>query len=217
MIARERSESRNSTASATGAGSELSHFSGACFSQRPDEGLEAGDALRGGRLDGAGGDEVHAHVLLAEVTRQVARDRLERGLRHSHPVVDRPGDRGVEVHAHEAAAVLHQRRDRPGQRLERVRARAEGQLGRLGRRGHEVAAQGVAGSEGDRVKSAVEATPALPQLADEHLEVLRVVHVELEHVRRIGEPRRGALGHPSRAPEAGEHDLGSLLLRALGD
>ena len=85
------------------------------------------------------------------------------------------------------------------------------------RRGHEVAAERVAGSEGDRVQRAVEAAPALLQLADERLEVLRVVHVELEHVRRIGQPRRGALGHPARAPEAGEHHLGALLLGALGD
>ena len=67
------------------------------------------------------------------------------------------------------------------------------------------------------MQGAVEAAPALPELADQRLEVLGVVHVELEHVRRIGQPRRGPLGHPARAAEAGEHHLGALLLGALGD
>src|SRR3954454_6360026 len=89
------------------------------------ERLEPRDALGGRRLDRAGGDEVHADVLLAQVARQVAVHRLERGLRHAHPVVDGPRLRRVEVHAHQAAAALHQREKRLGERLEGVRAGAE--------------------------------------------------------------------------------------------
>ena len=51
-----------------------------------------GDAAGGERLDRAGGDEVDAHAVRAEVAGEVARDRLERGLRDAHPVVGRPRD-----------------------------------------------------------------------------------------------------------------------------
>ena len=61
------------------------------------------------------------------------------------------------------------------------------------------------------------AAPARVELAAQRLEVLRAVHVQLEHVRRVGQPRGRALGHPARAAEAGEHDLGARALRALGD
>ena len=37
-------------------------------------------------------NQVHAHAARAEVARQVARGRLQRGLGDAHPVVDRPGD-----------------------------------------------------------------------------------------------------------------------------
>ena len=67
---------------------------------------EARDAARGQRPERAGGDEVHAHAARPEVARQVARRRLERRLGHAHPVVDRPGDRGVEVEPDDARALL---------------------------------------------------------------------------------------------------------------
>src|SRR4051794_25298860 len=51
--------------------------------------LETRYAAGRDRADGAGGDEVHAYALGPEVACEVARGRLERGLRDAHPVVDR--------------------------------------------------------------------------------------------------------------------------------
>ena len=132
---------------------------------RGGEVAEAGDPARGERPQRARGHEVHAHALRPEVARQVARRGLQRRLRDAHPVVDRPGDRGVEVEPDEARALLGvEVGERHRQRLERVRARAERHLGALGRRLEEVAAQRVLGRERDRVQHAVDAAPALAQL-----------------------------------------------------
>jgi len=57
--------------------------------------------------------------------------------------------------------------------------------GGLRRRREEVPPERVLRSEGDRVKRAVEAAPARFELAGQRLEVLGLVHVELEHVGRI--------------------------------
>ena len=63
---------------------------------------------------------------------------------------------------------------------------------------------------------AVEAAPALVELARSGAEVGGVGDVELEDVGRCGQ----ALGHPlgqAHGPaERGEHDLGALLLGAAG-
>ena len=106
MIPRARSLSRKHTVAATGAASRVSQPSGAPARHSPASVLEAGDAAGGDRLDRAGGDEVDADPARAEVAREVARDALERRLRDAHPVIYRPGDAGVEVEAHDRAAVL---------------------------------------------------------------------------------------------------------------
>ena len=59
----------------------------------------------------------------------------------------------------------HQRRQRLGQRLERVRAGLEGGAGAVARRRQEVAAERVGGREGDRVDDAVDPAPAAAELA----------------------------------------------------
>ena len=62
--------------------------------------------------------------------------------------------------------------------------------------------------------------PAIPsgvEIGGHRREVALVVDVELEHVGRLRQPGRGALGHAARSPEAGEHDLGAGALRLLGD
>ena len=87
---------------ATMLGSSMSQPSGAVLPER-GELLEAGNAARGDCAERAGADEVHADALGPEVVREVARDRLERRLGDAHPVVDRPGDRGVEVEADDVA------------------------------------------------------------------------------------------------------------------
>ena len=76
--------------------------------------LEAGDALGGHRAQRAGRDQVDPDALRAQVPGQVAGGRLQAGLGHAHPVVDGPGDGGVEVEADDRAAVRHQRQAAPG-------------------------------------------------------------------------------------------------------
>src|SRR5581483_10777964 len=49
--------------------------------------LEPRDAAGGERGERPGADRVRPDLVLAEVARQVAGDRLQRGLRHAHPVV----------------------------------------------------------------------------------------------------------------------------------
>ena len=88
--------------------------------------VEARDALGGDRLQRAGRDEVDADAVRADVAREVARDGLQRRLADAHPVVDRPGDRRVEVEADDGAAGLAEQRQQVGrQRLEREGARLE--------------------------------------------------------------------------------------------
>ena len=153
-----------------------------------------------------------------EVARQVARGGLERGLGHAHPVVDGPGDGGVEVHADDARALVRvEVGERDGERLERERARLERGDRALRRGGEEAAAEGVLGREGDGVQHAVDAAPAVAELARDGLEVLRLVDVELEHVGRVGQLLGRPVGQPLGAAEARQHDLGALLLRLAGD
>ena len=73
---------------------------------RGREVAEARDAARGQRRQRPGGHQVHAHAARAEVTRQVARGGLQRGLGHAHPVIDRPRDLGVEVEPDDRRALL---------------------------------------------------------------------------------------------------------------
>src|SRR5690606_120858 len=82
--------------------------------------FEAGDALGGHGGEGAGGDEVDADALGAEVFGQVAGAGLQAGLGHAHPVVDGPGLGGVEVEADDGAAVLHQGQAGHREGLQRV-------------------------------------------------------------------------------------------------
>ena len=76
----------------------------------------------------------------------------------------------------------------------------------------EVAAERVAGREGDRVQDAVDPAPALGQLGRDRLEVLGLVDVELEDVGRLRELLGGAVGQALRAAEAGQHHLRARLL-----
>src|SRR5262249_29555071 len=59
--------------------------------------LGTGDGAHCHRPQWSGGDQVNPDLVLTEVARQIARARLEAGLRHAHPVVSRPGLAGVEV------------------------------------------------------------------------------------------------------------------------
>ena len=160
---------------------------------------------RGGdRLERAGRDEVDADAVRADVARQVARDRLECRLADAHPVVDRPGDRRVEVEPDDGAAASAssgsrpavERLEREGARLERRRARSPAACRRKSPPSASAGANAIACS-----------TPSSrpqrsSQLAATAARSLGGVDVELEHVDRLGQPRRGALGQPPGAAEA---------------
>src|ERR1039457_3287070 len=81
------------------------------------------DAARGERVDRAGADAVHTDFFRAEIIREVARAGFERGLGHAHDVVMRHDFFRAEItHAHDAAAIGHQRFGGAGQRHARIRA-----------------------------------------------------------------------------------------------
>jgi hypothetical protein len=66
------------------------------------------------------------------------------------------------------------------------------------------------------VQRSVDPAPAVAQRLGECREILVPVDVELDHLNRLGQPLRGSLSHPLDAAEAGQQDLGPLLLRLLG-
>ena len=98
MVIGNRSERTARQARATTSVSSTSHPSGARSAQVSSNEWKPG-MERGHRLHRSGGDQVDPDLVGSEVAGQVARDRLERGLRHSHPVVGGPGHRRVEVEA----------------------------------------------------------------------------------------------------------------------
>jgi len=114
-------------------------------------------------------------------------------------------------------AALEQRQQRGRQRLVGVRRRAERDLRRLRRRLEKPAAERVGGGEGDRVQHAVERAPATLEVGRDGRQVLGIVDVELQHVGLARQAPRDALGDAQAAAEAGEDDLGALLLRLGGD
>ena len=115
VVAGNQSESR-SARRAAGTGSLTS----SCFRPlvpHPLELLEARNRLGRRGADRPGSHQVAPHTLGAQVTRQIAIRRLERSLRHAHPVVDRPGELRVERQADDAAAVRHERKRSHRERL----------------------------------------------------------------------------------------------------
>jgi hypothetical protein len=67
------------------------------------------------------------------------------------------------------------------------------------------------------VHRSVDPAPALLELLAQPREVLGPVDVELEHVRRLREALRRALGHRAHAAEARQQHLGAGVLGLLGD
>ena len=116
--------------------------------------------------DRAGGHQVHADARAAEVARQVAANGLERRLGHPHPVVDRPGHRGVEGRgppgsppsgisgASADASALNEKA--------LVRKASAADSGGVSRKSPPSASRG---REGDRVERAVDRAPARLELA----------------------------------------------------
>ena len=121
VVAGNQPLSRATTALAAGSGSSTSQVSGARLGPGLLDLVEPGDAPGGDGAQRSGGHEVDPDPVGTEVPRQVPRRRLERGLRHAHPVVGRPGLAGVEVQADDGRARAHQRPHRPGEGRQRVR------------------------------------------------------------------------------------------------
>ena len=181
--------------------------------------LEARDALCGHRPEWPGRQRIDADLMLAQVSRQVPGDRFEGGFAHAHPVVEGPCLRRViEVEGDDAATVLcHQRAQRLGHSLERVGARVKGGLNTLPRCGQEVAAQRVGRRIGDGMDEAVEPAPALFEGLGQRIDLLLVVHVHLQDLRGRLHPARTLLRQAHDPAETGQHDVGALPLRHVGD
>ena len=86
----EQSDSSATHALAIGSASFRSHPSGARSAHTSSNRSKPGMLLAAIVRMRPGGHEVHADALRSEVAGEVAGDRLERGLGHAHPVVDRP-------------------------------------------------------------------------------------------------------------------------------
>ena len=67
---------------------------------------EAGNRLGGDRAHRSGGEHVDADLVRADFAREVAAERFETGLHHSHPVVLGVGPRAVEVERDDRGAAL---------------------------------------------------------------------------------------------------------------
>src|SRR5690606_1734808 len=119
-----------------------------------------------------GRDQVDPDVLLAEVAGQVAGGGGQPGLGHAHPVVDGVGDAVVEVQGHHRAAVLHQRQQCGGERLEGEGGGVHGGGDVLPAGVEEVAAERLLGGEADGVHDAVEPVDVLGDPPGEAVEVL---------------------------------------------
>ena len=178
------------------------------------DGVEARDALAGHRLERTRAHGVHADALRPQVACQVARDGLEPGLGNPHPVVDGPGDAGVEVERDDGASRgFHQRQEAHRQLLERERAGLHRRRHRFPGRVEEVPPQGVLRRERDRVQEPVHRPPAAGELAADAVDLCGIVHVHLQHVGGIGQPLRALLGESHPSTHARQDDLGALLLR----
>ncbi|GBD45762.1 hypothetical protein HRbin41_00578 [bacterium HR41] len=63
----------------------------------------------------------------------------------------------------------------------------------------------------------VDAAERIPDSGGESGVVVGARGVELQHRRRARQPPRRTFGEAAGTPEAGEHDLGPVALRAFGD
>ena len=116
------------------------------------------------RLDGPGGNAVHANVVRPQVGREEAHVRLEAGLGESHDVVARDRLHGAEIGQREdgAGAARHERLRGAGQRREAVARDIVRDPERLARRAlDEAAGQRFARRVRDRMHHDVERSPGL--------------------------------------------------------
>ena len=217
-MARARSESRKAIVPATGDGSSVSQPSGACSDQRSASSPKPGMPRAATVSSGPAETRLTRMPLRAEVAREVARGRLQRGLGDAHPVVDRPGDAGVEVEADDrpavsgisgVTAVARSRSetaetwnavcgalDGRGEEARRRARRAARRRSRAARRRRRPSASSSASVSAAKWSGSVTSSSSTSAGA--------------------GSAAGGALGQPPRAAEGGEDDLGALALGELG-
>ena len=116
VIPRERSESRKARRRRPGTDRRRPSPAAPARPQRSARSLKPGMPLAATVSSGPAETRLTRMPRGPEVARQVARDRLERRLRDAHPVVGRPGDRGVEVEPDDAAPPPPSRSDQRRQR-----------------------------------------------------------------------------------------------------
>ena len=163
---------------------------------------------------GPGADRVDADVLGAEIGREIAHRRVERGLGDAHHVV--AGDRALTAEIghrddRTAAARLHQRLGALRHRDQRVRADVEREAVVVASRVGEAPGQVVGLRERDRVSHQVEPADALDQLGEGPVDALVAGDVALD--ADVGADGRCELAHGRLDALAliGERDLCALL------
>ena len=213
VVAGNQSDSSATLALATAVESETFQPSGARSDHTSSNRREPGDRLRRQRLHRTGCHEVDPDVVRTEVPGEVAADRLERRLRHAHPVICGPRQSGIEVETDDrtAARLAHQRREPDRQALEAVSADVQRDRYVLPRRIEEAAAEATRRCVADRVQHTVDPTPSGREVVPELVDVRRLGDVQFEH-RRIAE----LAGDPPRQGQAptgsGQDDLRAFLL-----
>src|SRR5712691_2470808 len=118
---------------------------------------ETGDAARGQRFDGTGGDGVDANILGAEIVGEIAHRGFQRGFGYAHDVVARDNFfRSVVGEGDDAAAGSHQRERAAGDGDERIDADVVGDAKTFAGGVDEIAFEIGFGSETDAVYETVQ-------------------------------------------------------------
>ncbi len=179
--------------------------------------IEAIDAARGPRLDGARGDGVHPDPLGAEFRSHVAHRALERRLHRPHKVVviDDPR-RAIEGDREQRSAVRHQWLGQAGHAHEGM-ARHFHRLGKSGRAAIDHAAvQILARGEGDGMQDEVELVPALRQRAEDGLERAVLAQIAGQDVRAFEAFAQGPHMRFGLVVEVGDGEVGAGVAQGAG-
>ena len=218
LIARARSDSRKQTASATGRRVGRVPPERRLLAPQAGELVEAGDALGRGRLDRSGGHEVHPHArrgrgrapgsgtpTRARPSPRPSSRRPARPPRRRSPCPTNEPPSSPISGARAPASALNEY----AQVRKAISADSAGALMKL-------PPSASPGAKAIACRAPSRPAPAEPSSRGDGGQVVGRVHVQLEHVRRRRQPRGGPLGHALGAAEAGQHDLGALLLGPLG-
>ncbi|OIQ66450.1 hypothetical protein GALL_519780 [mine drainage metagenome] len=158
--------------------------------------LEPWNGFGGDRLYWPGCHQVHPDILRAKVPGEVPGAGFERGFSHSHPVVFRPGDAGIEIKADDTGALgrIKERFGRHRQRFEREGGdlNGGGNIGPLGVQ--EIPAERSFGREGYRVENPVKTWNMLSHSIRESSQILIRRDIKFDDRCRRRQPRRDPFG-----------------------